>query len=309
MNLNGDIRISNLLADLQSLHWDLVMVSEARASSQDVFLSGGHRLIMELGEYQASGVALLIHHRHVNRIQHIKRISDRVLAVDFKFDATRVRCIVVYIPHANLPVALYKDTYEKIHGLMNEAQELDMKIILGGDFNTQLDDYGRADDIYELMNEFDVSIVNPSAPVNRIDSWTFSNHHGKRIIDYIMLSNSMQTLQASVKPLFDELSHHRAVHAELKFKFYKQKVKKKKTKKGWRPKLNFDGQASTYHDDLDDQLYKYESPTLKDINRIMHDCATRHQENASQESMKKPWQREEIQQLITQRRRATSSEE
>ena len=64
--INSDDRLSILLSELSMLEWDCICFSETRCKTQDIILTGGHRLICKHdGTSVASGVAILIHSRFV----------------------------------------------------------------------------------------------------------------------------------------------------------------------------------------------------------------------------------------------------
>ena len=90
-NLCADDKLPLLLADLHNIVWDVVLFSESRRKSQDQILDGGHRLISHIGSYHASGVAILIHSRHVANISSVRPVSDRILFVDLTYDSCSVR--------------------------------------------------------------------------------------------------------------------------------------------------------------------------------------------------------------------------
>ena len=80
----------------------------------------------------------MIHSRHVANVSRIRSVSDRMLVVDLTYDSCSVRCISVYLPHSKLNHNLYVDLIESLSWLRSEATRRKMKVIIGGDFNTQL---------------------------------------------------------------------------------------------------------------------------------------------------------------------------
>ena len=81
--------------------WDAVCFSETRATSADVALRDGHRLVSGLGAKRHEGVAILLHARWAGKVSRIHAISARVMAVDVDADANTKLCIVAgYAPHS-----------------------------------------------------------------------------------------------------------------------------------------------------------------------------------------------------------------
>ena len=70
--LNSNEKFILLLTELRDLSWNVILFSETRAESGDVILEGGHRLILERGEYRASGVGVLVHSTLVSQIRKIR---------------------------------------------------------------------------------------------------------------------------------------------------------------------------------------------------------------------------------------------
>ena len=61
--INTDARLLILLGELENITWNFICFSETRRSTEDVIISGGHRLISSNGDgrYIASGVTILVH--------------------------------------------------------------------------------------------------------------------------------------------------------------------------------------------------------------------------------------------------------
>ena len=81
--ISNDTRIMALLAELQEIEWDIILLSETHASTGYVLLTDGYRLITILATYIASGVGILLHSRLTGCVRGVSLVmSDRVLSMD-----------------------------------------------------------------------------------------------------------------------------------------------------------------------------------------------------------------------------------
>ena len=117
----------------------MILFSETRAKQQVQILDGGHVLYTVLGDNPAAGVAILLHARHVHSGNKLRRYSDRVAALDFNFRGCKLRAVAVYMPHAGYPDELLETTYDQLRTALTQERRANLKIVVGGDFNTVLD--------------------------------------------------------------------------------------------------------------------------------------------------------------------------
>ena len=127
-------------------YWQNYLVSlETRCLTDDVILHGGHRLISSLKEPASSGVAILVHQKHIKHVKSKTLISDRIMAIDMRIGRKELRIIVVYIPHTGYE-------WDYIESTMREVSELVLNTSLSiGDRGRFLDD---------LCREFELIITN-----------------------------------------------------------------------------------------------------------------------------------------------------
>ena len=78
---NGN-KLNELLAELESIDWDVILLSEVRTPSQQLVVEGGHMLYTTLGDNNCSGTSILFHAKHVKKNNKIHEVSDRVFALD-----------------------------------------------------------------------------------------------------------------------------------------------------------------------------------------------------------------------------------
>ena len=107
-------KLVQLLAELQSIEWDVILLSEVRTPTQKSTLDGGHVLYTSLRTNMFSGTGILLHAKHVRNSNVLHDISDRVLGLDFIVNKIKVRAIAVYLPHMGYPQEDYDLAVEQI---------------------------------------------------------------------------------------------------------------------------------------------------------------------------------------------------
>ena len=76
------------------------MFSETRRASGIEELDGKHKLYSSGQHGVATGVAILVHERHVTSVSNWKPYSDKVCALNMKLGKCCLRFVAVYLPHA-----------------------------------------------------------------------------------------------------------------------------------------------------------------------------------------------------------------
>ena len=112
--ISSAAQITQLLADLADISWDVVLFFETHSPSGKHILDGGHILCTHLGENKYAGVGILLHAKHVRDGNRIHCISGRVLALDFMAGPSRVRAVAVYAPHAGYDWFHFEETLEQL---------------------------------------------------------------------------------------------------------------------------------------------------------------------------------------------------
>ena len=80
--INDNAQLTQLLAELSDVTWDIILFSETRTKSGQQLLDGGHMLYTSLDGNQFVGVGILLHSKHVRKNNRIQVFSGRVLALD-----------------------------------------------------------------------------------------------------------------------------------------------------------------------------------------------------------------------------------
>ena len=148
---------------------------------------GGHRLITHLGENKYGGVAILMHERYADKIISIRPFGERVLAIGIRETCIEISIIAICVPHAWYSWDDLHLTYDHLRNAMTWSCRYSSKIIIGGDFNTQLDVGYRGRLLQKFANEYKLLFGNEQIGASWEDNLTFFSSLGrKRQIDFIL---------------------------------------------------------------------------------------------------------------------------
>lgn len=204
-------RLAELSLEINDIDWDIVLFSETRSNQGHCQLDHGHLLWTSETPTVASGVAILLHKRHGSRVKHFQAWSDRVACLDIQFDTFVLRTVVVYMPHAGYSHEYLMSVYDQLQACVEEAVQHKYKIVVGGDFNTQLNVGARGSLLHEFAAMFDLFVANSDTSSA---NWTFSSSMGvRRRIDFILHSANLNLQDANASDDIDLGSDHRSVRA------------------------------------------------------------------------------------------------
>ena len=95
----NDDSIDELLAELSSIHWDIVAISETwRTEKQELWhTTRGNRLFAGSGhDSNTRGVAFLIHSRWVKQLRRFCPVNERVAYINIDIYAWKLRVVAAY---------------------------------------------------------------------------------------------------------------------------------------------------------------------------------------------------------------------
>ena len=176
-------------------------------------------------------------------------------------------------------------------------------MVIGGDLNTQVN-VGTCGTLLEhFSQEFSLCITNGSIP-EAIDDWTFRSSMGvKRRLDYVLNLECFLLKESSPSEILNLGSDHRVVRTVLTIqKRTKKKYEKKVQMKKWRPILDPDGNASRYLAALRGKLELHQDTRMESMEKVLYEAAISPGVRTEVVDERKPWQSEEIQELIRKRR-------
>ena len=130
--------MAELAAELYNVDWNVILFSETRSARGRCVLDGGHVLYTSEIATQAAGVAILLHRKHVHRVGQVTSLNERLMFLDLHYGRRCVRFISLYMPHAGYSLEDLRIVYDMLHVVLDEAERLHYKIIVGEDFNTEL---------------------------------------------------------------------------------------------------------------------------------------------------------------------------
>ena len=130
-------RFAELATKFYNVDRDVMNFSETRSARGRCRLDGGHVFYTLEIATQAAGVAILLHSKHVHRVGQVTSLNERPMFLDLHYGRRCVRFISLYMPHARYSVEDLRTVYDMLHVVLDEAERLHYKIIVGGDFNTE----------------------------------------------------------------------------------------------------------------------------------------------------------------------------
>ena len=89
---------AEIWGELSMEQWDVVLFSETRCAAGMLSLNGGHILYTTDEPSFSSGVAILLHQRHVHHVKKVQQLSLRVMYIDLLCGT-----VVGYAPNAGYP--------------------------------------------------------------------------------------------------------------------------------------------------------------------------------------------------------------
>ena len=159
-----------------------------------VRLDSGHLFLGSTPLSPAAGVGILLHERHVSKLKLVKQISLRLMFADLVLSHGTVRFVAAYAPHSGYSRDVLDKFYEDLHACLEDARGKRFQLVVGGDFNTQLNTGFRGTLLQDVGETFDLIITNDDDNhICNMDTWTFESSRGlRRRIDFIMCSQEMR---------------------------------------------------------------------------------------------------------------------
>ena len=265
--INTDLKLWEMINELADIQWDIVCFSEARTLTNDIIVSGGNRLISNLGTHEYAGVALLINRRWAKNVLDIGGLPGRTIYADIQIGAQVFRYISVYMPHAGYPLVEFEECIKYISEIVLEGQRKKYKCILGGDFNTEMGRGTRSDIMMELMGEFGLEACNINDNLTVVEQWTFRSSLGRlRRLDYIIAEGSLSSREAGPVDFLDLGSDHRAVMGTFLIQGQKRDISRKK-----QSYKSVDWNA--YNENILDSLGQSGAKSLEELEQLMVESA------------------------------------
>ena len=185
---------------------------------------------------------------------------------------------------------------------MDEARRRSFRIILGGDFNTVLNFGDRGAILDDVLNDFGLRTANDPTTLSWEQRWTFQSSSGiRRQIDYIFYSSNLHVNHSHSTSSLDLGSDHRAVFAEFQGLERKDRTRKQKPSRCWKP-------SSSYRSNVERQVLETAPSTIQDLQSILVNQAEEDLTQASP-AIDKPWQSNLVRELVNQRRQSSDQNE
>ena len=177
---NAD-RLMEILAELYDISWDVILFTETRRASGIFQLDNGHVLYCSGIEGSATGVAILVNAKYAKcKIDHYFK-SDRVMEVSMKLSPNNyVSFVSVYLPHDGFADEIIANTYNEVDEIISRAKRKKRKIIIGGDFQCDIDEYERGSFLRGWTAGHNMKIANVEIVQEWHKSWTFLSNKGRQ---------------------------------------------------------------------------------------------------------------------------------
>ena len=130
--------MAEVILKLSNMSSDIIIFTEARAETDRCLLDGNLVLFISGSRDFASGVEIRVSSQNVQRRMKIHRMSDRVMSVDMAFHGKKYRVVAIYLPHAGYDESFIFEIYGQVQVLIDQALQNSMNIIVGGDFQMEL---------------------------------------------------------------------------------------------------------------------------------------------------------------------------
>ena len=179
-------KLPEMLGELAGLCWDVVLLCETRSALGTVRLDSGYLFVGSTPLSPAAGVGILFHERHVSKLKLVKQMSLRLMLADVVLSHGTGRFVAAYAPHSGYS----RDVLNKFYACLEDARGRRFQLVVGGDFNTQLNTGFRGTLLQDVVETFDLTITNDDDNLSsNMDTWTFESACGLRgRIDFIMCS-------------------------------------------------------------------------------------------------------------------------
>ena len=274
-SIQTDEREDELLAELENLDWDIVLLNETwRSQTQERWKTNeGHIFCGSGGTEGSKGVAILLHRKWSQGFKAFHAISNRLCSVDCSISGSPCRLISAYFPHGGHDDEEVEGLYSEINKCVDGARRQNRTCIMMGDCNAVLGERQEGDDeesvgmyglgcrnergnlLAQWASSQRMTVANTCFEKSIEEQWTHINGNSKRQIDFgfICIRKKDWLVDAGADDSIGVGSDHRSVYMILAMPRSRGRSKKKhlqnKNLKGWKAKDN-----DKYQKELDSKI-------------------------------------------------------
>ena len=221
----------------------------------------------------------------------------------------RLGLIAVYLPHCGYGAEEAERVYEMLEEQIESARRRGYKVIVGGDFQTELNNGDRGERLQSFAACNQLEMTHGREGDAWGDTWTFISNLGRRrCIGYILVDGRLKIRQSRAVDELQLGSDHRAVKADIEIgKARARHVRRRSSLKGWEPELDATGKPQKYWDALGREVRP--GMPLTDLELCLVTAGRRARKQKTQINNGAPWISDEGNHLIKLRRGATNPEE
>ena len=261
-SIQTDEREEELLAELDTLEWDIVFMNETwRSKTQERWKTKeGHIFCGSGGSHGSKGVAVLLHSKWSRGFKAFQASSDLLCWVDCTISTSPCRLISVYFPHGGHDDEEVEGLYSEINKAVDGARRQNRTCIIMGDWNAVLGGRQQGDEeesvglhglgcrndrgncLAQWAGSQRLTIANTFFEKTNGEQWTHVNGNSKRQIYYgLICTNKAHWLtDAGANDSIGVGKDHRTVYMILALPQCNTRSQKKNHKstnlKGWKAK-------------------------------------------------------------------------
>ena len=286
-----------LAAELYNIDWDIIYSMKPEVHEAVAFRMREHTFLhtSEIAT-QAAGMAILLHRQHIYRVGQVRSPNEKFIFLDLCYKYCCIRFTLFYLPHTGYSMEDLRILYNIPNIVLNEIKYLYYKIIVGGDFNTELHVGYCGNFLDEFACIWRLQVANYE---NHDNCWIFCSSLGvRRTIDLILHDMNDNVLKCNISGTFDLDSDHRTVFAQFTIPNQISARRKNACKKqtNWK-KID----AQTFHSNIGSTLSTTMPTTLHDLEAMLLCCRNAAEKSGNSVPTLKPSQNPIIQILIQER--------
>ena len=325
-SMNGVGRLENLKREMSRLKLAIVGISEVRWKEENDFWSEEFRVINTRGLGGQAGVGIVMNREIGSKVIYYKQQSERLILVKINTKPVITTVVQVYMPTSSHEDEEIEEVYEELEELIKHAKGEENLIIMG-DWNARVGEgkegnivgeYGlgerneRGDRLVQFCAKHKLVIGNTlfkNHPRRRY-TWESPGNRGRYQIDYILTKQRFrnQILDCKTFPGADIDSDHNLVVMKCRLKL--KKITRKGGVRRWDVKnlKNFKVREKFQNDivlDLAEKATQEERNVEEKWRSMKEGIIKAAEENIGKkkEFARKRWMKEEILEMIDERRK------
>ncbi len=322
--LNEVGKLENLKKEMRRMNLDVMGISEMRWPEEKDFWTDEYRMINTAGKKGQAGVGIIMNKVLGKRVQSYIQYNERVLLVRIEAKPVDLVIVQVYMPTGSYKEEEIEEVYEELEEVLSSVKGKENLIIMG-DWNARVGaekeegicgEYGlgerneRGSRLIEFCEKHKIVIANTLFKNHRRRRYTWKKPggEGRFQIDYIMTRRRYRNeiIDCKTYPGADIGSDHNLVVMKCKLGF------KKMRRREIREKFDLEVLRETrrreeYQKEVTERLSEHRKEnSIEGEWKVLKESiiqAAKSKIGVEKRKRKKPWMKEEILQLMEERRK------